>query len=229
MMKHYYNESHMGEDWFTFGSLYKSMVNAFPSGSRFVEVGCWKGKSAAFMGVEILNSGKDIKLDCVDIWIDVNEPHVQITGDELYNSFLKNTEPVKQVVNAIRSDSREAAKLFEDGSVDFLFLDGDHSYDGLKADIEAWLPKMKPNNSILAGHDYAWTPHIQKLLNDMYGTDNYSDPWQTGSFMFDVIDGKLVKFKSKQEIPAIAFPQTFSYSATNQATKDSRVFSYKVG
>lgn len=220
-MEHFYNASHMGEDWFTFGSLYKAMVDKFPSGSRFVEVGSWKGKSAAFMGVEIINSGKDIKLDCVDIWIDVNEPHVQITGDDLYAAFLKNTEPVKSVVNSIRSDSREAAKLFEDGSLDFVFLDGDHSYDGLKADIEAWFPKMKPNDSIFAGHDYSWTPHIQQLLNDMFGKDNYSDPWQTGSFMFKVVDGKLKKYN---ESVSIQFP-----TLGTKVNSDKKVFSYKVG
>lgn len=227
-MEHFYNDSHMGEDWFTFGSLYKAMVDKFPSGSRFVEVGSWKGKSAAFMGVEIINSGKDIKLDCVDIWIDVNEPHVQITGDDLYAAFLKNTEPVKSVVNSIRSDSREAAKQFEDGSLDFVFLDGDHSYDGLKADIEAWLPKMKPNDSIFAGHDYAWTPHIQQLLNDMFGDGNYSDPWKTGSFIFNVVNGKLEKFAAPEAVPQLKFPQNFSYKPMQTAPQAPKVFSYKV-
>lgn len=222
MMLHYYKQPEMGEDWFTFGALYKYMVDKFPDGSRFVEVGSWKGKSAAFMGVEIINSGKDIKLDCVDIWIDVDEPHVQITGDDLYAAFIKNTEPVKSVVSSVRSDSREAAKQFEDASLDFVFLDGDHSYDGLKADIEAWLPKMKPNNSIFGGHDYAWTPHIQKLLNDMFGEGNYSDPFQTGSFLFDVVDGKLQKFKLPQQT-RIEFPATLNQQST------PGMFTYKVG
>jgi cephalosporin hydroxylase len=219
-MEHFYDASHMGEDWFTYPVLYKNMVAQFPSGSRFVEIGSWKGKSAAYMAVEIINSGKDIKFDCVDIWTDVDEPHVQITGDDLFQTFLNNIEPVKQLINPIRSDSRKAAELFEDNSIDFIFFDGDHSYDGLKADLEAWLPKMKPNDSIFAGHDYAWTPHIQQLLNDMYGEDNYSDPWRTGSFMFKVVDGKLQKYTEQIQIK---FPEL------EKNNQKPTTFHYKVG
>lgn len=41
------------------------MARAAP-GAVFVKVGCWKGRSAAFLGVDILRSGKAIALHCVD-------------------------------------------------------------------------------------------------------------------------------------------------------------------
>jgi predicted O-methyltransferase YrrM len=37
--------------------------------------------------------------------------------------------------------------------LDFVFIDADHSYEGCKADIEAWFPKVKPGG-LLSGHDY---------------------------------------------------------------------------
>ena len=49
------------------------MVEKFSSGSKFVEVGSWKGKSAAYMAVEIINSKKKITLDCIDTWEGSNE------------------------------------------------------------------------------------------------------------------------------------------------------------
>jgi hypothetical protein len=42
---------------------------------------------------------------------------------------------------------------FKDGEVDFVYIDGDHGFDAVKADISAWWPKVK-NGGILAGHDY---------------------------------------------------------------------------
>ena len=53
-MKHFYEQ--LGEQWFTYKTLYYSMVNKYPDNSHFVEVGVWKGMSAAYMAVEIINS-----------------------------------------------------------------------------------------------------------------------------------------------------------------------------
>jgi uncharacterized Rossmann fold enzyme len=50
-------------------------------------------------------------------------------------------------------DSLEAARHIPDDSLDFVFIDADHSYEACKADILAWLPKIKPSGFI-SGHDY---------------------------------------------------------------------------
>ena len=46
-MEHIYQQLQFGEDWFTYPEFYKQMVERFSSGSKFVEVGCWKGKSSS--------------------------------------------------------------------------------------------------------------------------------------------------------------------------------------
>jgi uncharacterized Rossmann fold enzyme len=53
----------------------------------------------------------------------------------------------------LRKTSVEAAAEIPDASLDFVFIDADHSYEGCKADIEAWAPKVKPGG-LIAGHDY---------------------------------------------------------------------------
>lgn len=42
---------------------------------------------------------------------------------------------------------------FEDHSLDMVYIDGIHQYESVKADIEAWLPKVK-RGGWMAGHDY---------------------------------------------------------------------------
>jgi predicted O-methyltransferase YrrM len=52
----------------------------------------------------------------------------------------------------IRAESPGAADFFEDGALDFVFIDAQHHYQGVKADIEAWTPKVR-KGGIIAGHD----------------------------------------------------------------------------
>lgn len=47
----------------------------------------------------------------------------------------------------------EAAKLYDDETFDFVFLDADHTYEGVRADIAAWWPKVKIDG-MLMGHDF---------------------------------------------------------------------------
>lgn len=165
-MEHFYQG--LGENWFTYAELYSKMVNTFPDNSHFVEVGVWKGMSAAYMAVEIINSGKNIKFDCVDNWEDteLQKDIPKDMYDGLYETFLKNIEPVKHIINPIRSLSWDAAKLYEDSSLDFIFLDAGHDYDSIKKDLITWYPKLKPTG-IIAGHDYSWDG-ITKATNEYF-------------------------------------------------------------
>ena len=179
-MKHFYDEKHPNgsskiHGWFTFPALYSSMVKRFPSDAlwnilwkptaHFVEVGAWKGRSAAYMGVEIINSGKNIKFDCIDLFTGDQNPHTRLNqgisdeglkdileNDTLYKECVSNLEPIKDYVNIIKGESAESASLYKDKSLDFVFLDAAHQYDNVKADLEAWYPKVK-DDGVLAGHD----------------------------------------------------------------------------
>jgi len=68
-----------------------------------------------------------------------------------------------------RMKSETAVKKFEDASLDFVFVDGDHSYNGVKKDIEMWLPKVKPSGWI-GGHDYDHPrlPGVKKAVDEMF-------------------------------------------------------------
>jgi predicted O-methyltransferase YrrM/GR25 family glycosyltransferase involved in LPS biosynthesis len=171
-MNHIYQEPQFGEDWFGYPNLYTQIIKKFPSGSNFVEIGSWKGKSSAFMAVEIANSYKNINLYCVDTW----EGSVEHQGTEelnsLYNIFSDNMKPLTDYHIPLRMTSLEAAKQFENNSLDFVFIDASHEYEDVKNDINAWFPKVK-NGGIIAGHDYYVTGHdyfpgVKKAVNEIF-------------------------------------------------------------
>jgi hypothetical protein len=167
-MEHFYYN--IGENWFTYQHFYTAVVNEFNDGAHFVEVGSWKGRSAAYMGVEIHNSNKKIKFDCVDTWRgSANEPNHQndplVVADKLFEEFLKNTKPVEHVITPIRKNSVNASKLYKDNTLDFVFIDACHLYECVKEDILSWLPKVKIGG-IIAGHDIA-SPDVKKAVKEM--------------------------------------------------------------
>ena len=166
---HIYREPQFGEDWFTYPDVYKDMVFNSASDSRFVEIGSWKGKSSAFMAVEIANSNKKIEFYCVDTWKGSSEHQSMEEIDYLYDIFINNMKPVENYYKPIRSPSVEAASRFEDNTLDFVFIDASHEYEDVKNDINAWLPKVK-NGGILAGHDYYlgddYFPGVKKAVDE---------------------------------------------------------------
>ena len=162
-MKHFYYLPKFEEEWFDYQNLYTDMVNTFPTGSVFVEVGSWKGRSAAYMCVEIANSNKLIDFYCIDSW-----PYCDDDGIEVYDKFLNNLKPVEQYFKSFKLNSVDAASMFEDNSIDFVFIDAGHDYDSVRADILAWYPKVK-KGGIIAGHDYFLN---HPVLKDVYTVVN---------------------------------------------------------
>lgn len=178
-MEHYYQN--IGENWFDYAELYNKMVQIFPSGSHFVEVGSWKGRSSVYMGVEIYNSQKNIKFDCVDTWegspeeiSHMNDPLVK--ENKLYECFLKNIEPLQQIITPIKKTSIKASKLYENKSLQFVFIDASHKYECVKEDIEHWLPKIA-QGGILSGHDYKYDPVYRAVHELIPNVEDHGSCW----------------------------------------------------
>lgn len=169
-IKHFYQDI---QGWFNFEPFYRSMVRRAPENKRshFVEVGCWKGKSAAFMAVEIANSGKDIWFDCVDTFRGSNEKahksDPDVRNGTLLRTFQKNMEPVAAFHHVIWKPSVVAARFYQDGELDLVFIDASHEFLDVRADIKAWLPKLR-RGGILAGDDYGWEG-VKKAVDEQLG------------------------------------------------------------
>lgn len=182
-MEHYYTQT-VGESsdgWFTYPTLYSDFIRDIKDNSIFVEVGSWKGKSTAYLGVEAINSGKNIKCYAVDTWEGsaehTDDPFVKT--NKLYPLFLANIEKVSSVVTPIRKSSVKAANEFEDRSIDIVFIDACHEYHCVRQDIDAWLPKVK-SGGIISGHDYYWGENgVKKAVDETFGDKViYRNPWE---------------------------------------------------
>jgi hypothetical protein len=160
-MEHFYQYI---QNWFDYQDVYNRMVKLANDGDLFVEIGVWKGGSTAYMGVEILNSGKAIKYHAIDSF----EGSVEIgdVKDWLFDETSWNLKPLTDIsiVKLIKSFSLDAVKNYEDESIDFCFIDGSHEYEDVKKDIELFLPKTK---HLIGGHDYQkeW-PGVIKAVHE---------------------------------------------------------------
>lgn len=79
-MEHYYQNLF---GWFHAPTLFREMVRQAQSGAKFLEIGAFKGQSAAFMGVEIENSGKDISFYTVDNFSLIHKKYGEKTSDDM--------------------------------------------------------------------------------------------------------------------------------------------------
>lgn len=172
-MDHFYKSI---EGWNDFRQIFVEAIRGISKKkATFVEIGSWKGRSAACMAVEIINHGKNFNFYAVDTWDgeDGENRHydadTDVVGGTLYETFLRNIEPVKDWIKPIRAPSVEAAGVFYPESVDFIFLDGTHTYEAVKADLAAWVPNLKVGG-VIAGDDLHWDG-VEKAIREVFGSD----------------------------------------------------------
>lgn len=122
-----------------------------------IEVGVWRGDYSKviidslnpknFYGVDpyLLHDGY---ADCPDDTEFANQKNL----DGLYENVKLRYNNLSSAT-LMRTTGIQATTHFQDQELDFVYIDGDHSYDFVSKDIKAWWPKIKPGG-ILSGHDY---------------------------------------------------------------------------
>ncbi len=139
----------------------RAIAGSLPTNALCVEIGSYLGASALVIARALAPGSR---LWCVDTWM--NDGMSEGRRDT-FAEFRANTRPFGEQIAPLRADSRQAATRFSDRSVDFLFIDGDHSFEGCSADISAWLPKMKPGG-IVAFHDVGWAEGVQRAIRTLF-------------------------------------------------------------
>lgn len=114
------------------------------------EVGIWKGK----MSVGLL-SRHDLKLYMVDHWQPIPEYGDVFTAEKQIRNkgeAINVTEFASGRRVILDVPSADAVRQIAE-PLDFVYIDADHSYQGVKQDIENWLPHIK-EGGLIGGHDY---------------------------------------------------------------------------
>jgi predicted O-methyltransferase YrrM len=130
---------------------YLNQLNLVGEGA---EVGVWQGNYSKIL----LDTWRGQKLYLIDSWkhrpdyhavADINSSQRQ--HDQSYIITLNKMKPYGSRVAVIREQSILAAKLFDDETLDFVYIDADH--EKCFEDLTAWYPKVKWGG-LVAGHDY---------------------------------------------------------------------------
>ena len=154
------------------------IMKTVPANGIVVEVGSYVGVSSQCIGNGIAKYCPSAKFYCIDTFKGStfmdgcngrarNEMVEMYAKNDVKAIFEKNME--KYPHQTLVMTSLDACKKFDDLSIDFIFIDADHSYDAVKADINAWLPKIKLGG-LMTGHDYSETKtDVKKAVDEMFG------------------------------------------------------------
>lgn len=134
-----------------------------------VELGVLRGDTFRFLS-------KFLDMTGVDLWtpqigMDAIEGGVSYKEHDLEGYYAALSLDYGD--RLLRMDTAEAAKLFPDDHFDFVFIDADHTYEGVKRDIEAWRPKVKN----FMGHDYDHPdfPGVKRAVDEFFRVRRLKD------------------------------------------------------
>ena len=130
------------------------------------ELGLWEGRTISYL----LAANARLSMIGVDLW----QMQPENPGPEGYEGWdhdqhernaRKRCSLFGERATLIKASTTDAAKMIPDASLDFVFIDADHSEKGCREDITNWLPKIKPAGWI-TGHDINW-PGVRAACDDL--------------------------------------------------------------
>ena len=128
-----------------------------------VEIGSYTGSSACCFGAAVMTSGSG-KIICIDTW---NNDAMSEGSRDTWKEFQENTIKYKKFIVPIRGYSIDVIQDVRDVTtyLDVLFIDGDHSYKGVKADWEVYKSFLK-KGSVVIFHDYGWAEGVKRVVHE---------------------------------------------------------------
>jgi predicted O-methyltransferase YrrM len=131
--------------------------------SIIAEIGSYVGASACCFGASAIKN-VNAQIICIDTW----NNHAMSEGfRDTWAEFLHNTAPYSDAITPIRGFSTQVLEkvLAITPVIDLLFIDGDHSYKGVKADWEIYKYLLK-SGSIVIFHDYGWAEGVKRVVHE---------------------------------------------------------------
>ncbi len=137
---------------------------------KAVEIGCRYGASGMLWREHI----PDLELECIDPYRAYHRVS-QARQDLIFAGAMENA--AKSGFTILRMASLDAVEMYKDGSLDWVHIDGDHSFDAAVQDIIKWAPKVREGGLVLV-HDYCRFG-LSGVINavDAYAHCHWIDPW----------------------------------------------------
>jgi predicted O-methyltransferase YrrM len=129
----------------------QALALTLPESATVVEIGSWKGRSTVAL-CEALQ-GLGARVYAVDAFS--GNPVQKANFDQAALEMFRANTAGFDFLEPVVGDSADVASHFADCSVDFVFVDADHSYKAVSRDLRAWQSKRKPG-TLIAGHDWGW-------------------------------------------------------------------------
>lgn len=126
------------------------LAMALPDGFNAVEIGSQYGASSCFLAHAAMK--KNGRVHCVDTFMNMGMEEAGEEQKDTLSDFLANTTKYKDWISTLKLKSDEAANYFNE-KVDLVFVDGDHTFEGVKTDIKSWLPHYKYGGTVIF-HDW---------------------------------------------------------------------------
>lgn len=154
---------------------------------RGVEIGVYKGE---FSEILAQFGGELSSVDPWRLYKDYGNSRGQKRLDEQYRQASERLSKYPNI-KVIRKTSMEALDDFEDGSLDFVYIDGNHQFAYVAEDIYHWAIKVK-KGGIICGHDYARYQsnsicggcHAKEIVDAYVHSYNIPNFWILGSYRY---------------------------------------------
>lgn len=161
----------------------------------------------------LLERNPRLFLYSIDAWTAYSgyRDHVdQKKMNQLLEDARENLAKYADRNSLIKSFSVEASKDFGDGSLDFVYIDGNHEYAQTVADISAWDRKVKVGG-IVAGHDYIRRRHNGYLMHVIEAVGGWVEAYQIAP---------LLILGRKKKLPGEKRDDSRSWFYVKQAPKE---------
>lgn len=162
------------------------LLQQLPVGGVCAEIGVWKGDFSA----KILDVATPTTLHLIDPWrfeagdayrealyggrLEVGQTEMDSIFSHVVERFATEIQEGTVVIH--RGASADVVSEFEDGTLDWVYIDGNHLYEFVRLDLELWSKKVKPGG-LLAGDDYRegawWNGGVKRAVDEFSARHGY--------------------------------------------------------
>lgn len=134
-----------------------------------LEIGCSEAHTSKFL----LDTNPELKLYSIDPYVPYTDWNGNVLNDrqEFFERVTKEMLVYGDRFVLIRDFSDNVFNMFEDGQLDYIFIDGLHTYEQLTKDCHNYYSKVK-TGGIFSGHDYQTIPGVNRAVIEFASLQN---------------------------------------------------------